>query len=448
MKTIVVKFGGTSVSSPKSVDTICSIVDNLLLEKKCPVVVVSAISSVTNLLLSLPTTSSLHKTLVEIRSLHEKLTKKIFSQSDALEILNFIDDQLKQVEYIAKKKKHTKKSLDTLASFGEIMSSYIITKALQIRKMKAKQVIATKLIITDAHFGSAEFLPEQTKLRVKKVITPLIKKNIVPVITGFIGMTEKSEITTLGRGGSDYSASVIGFYLSASEIQIWTDVDGVFTADPHIVRKAKLLNTISYKEASEMAWFGAKILHPRTIRPAISANIPVRVLNTFNPKAPGTLIEKKPKRSDSIVAISSKRKITLVNIYSTAMLLSKGFLVRIFDVFSKNNISIDLVSVSEVSVSVTLDNNEKLENVVKELSLFTTVSVKNDLGIVSIIGEGIITSTKTIDTIFSVLNKAKILVKMVSLGATDINISLVIDSDKIEKATQMLHNRLLFRKVV
>lgn len=443
---IIAKFGGTSVSSKERVLTLCKIVANQI--GKQPVVVVSALSGVTDLLLSLPVLpkTKLGKQIREIRNKHKDLIEDLWTDKKTRqEILQFIDSKLDEVAEHAGGDTYSRESLDKLVSFGEIMSSYIISRALESRGIKSSQVIATDLIITNNNFGSAEFLPVPTRKNVKKILLPLIKKNIVPVVTGFIGKTKKGQVTTLGRGGSDYSASIIGYCLGAEEIQIWTDVDGIFTADPRLLGNARPLSCVSFKEASELAAFGARILHPRTIRPAIKAGIPVTVLNTFNPENLGTLIKEKCNLSGAVKAVSFKRKIFLVNIYATEMLLQKGFLAKVFKVFAGNNISVDLVSVSEVSVSVSLDNKENLEKAVEELSQFAKVSVITDLGMVSLIGEEITSNTKTIRKIFDILDKEKILTRIISLSAANINISIVIESGKVEQAVKVLHDRLLLR---
>lgn len=440
---IVAKFGGTSVSSVSRISTICQIVESEI--KKDPIIVVSALSGVTDLLLSLHTLPKYKVWFVlrQIKGLHKDLITKIFKNKlDQKRIMQYIDLKINEIAKI-NLKNYDKKTQDKLVSYGEIMSSYIVAQALLQKGIKSQQVIATDLIVTNDNFGSADFLLAPTQRKIKKILKPLILKKIVPVVCGFIGSTKNGEVTTLGRGGSDYTASIIGFCLNVSEIQIWTDVDGIFSADPRLIKKAKALSVVSFREASELATFGAKVLHPRTIRPAVKMGIPVRVLNTFNPGGHGTLIVKRTVNTNKIKAISFKRKITLVNIYSSEMLLQKGFLARIFSIFAKNNISIDLVSVSEVSVSVTLDNKENLPQVILELSKFSKVTVFEDLGMVSLIGGGITDSTKNIKNIFNILDQKRILAKMVSLGATNINISLVLESKNIERAVKALHRALL-----
>ncbi len=443
---IVSKFGGTSVSTPQKITNLCRITEKRL--KRNPIVVVSAIAGVTDLLLEITQTpKDSKKSLEKIKKIHSDLVTGIFKGDQLKEVANYIDQKLLDLSKIARKQTYEKSEIDEILSFGEIMSSYIAYQALEQFGIAAKQVIATEIIVTNDNFNSADFLPAPTKQKVKKVLLPIISAKIVPVITGFIGSTKGGKTITLGRGGSDYTAAIIGFSLNAEEIEIWTDVDGIFTTDPKIAPKAKLIRQISYKEASELAAFGAKVLHPRTIKPAVKGGIAVRVLNTQDINCQGTLICDKPDLKNPITAISFKRRVTLVNIYSTEMLFSKGFLAKIFKVFTKHNISIDLVSVSEVTVSVTLENHASLTEALEELSTFSTVSTSSNFGMVSLIGEGVATSSKTIRKIFDILDKKKILVKMISLGASDINVSLVIQYDQIEEAVKILHNKLLIKNL-
>ncbi len=438
MKTVVIKFGGTSVSTKDRLYTICGIVKKE--KKRNPVVVVSAIRGVTDALLSIATDpSEADVKITYIRSLHETLIRDIWRDKDASKFMVYIDTMLAEIKSLLKKRKDNKAFSDKIVSYGEIMSSFIVSLVLEQKGILALQVIASDLIVTDNLFGSAEFFPEESTEKIKKILNPLIAKGIVPVITGFIGATEKGEVTTLGRGGSDYSASIIGYCLNASEIQIWTDVDGIYTADPRIVKTVHLIPTISYKEASELASFGAKVLHAKTLKPVVVARIPFRVLNTLNPSSKGTFVTEKAKVTNGVTAISHKKKITLVNIYSLEMLHKKGFLLKVYDILARNDISVDLVGSSEVSESIVLDNDENLASAVEQISKFAKVTVKKDLGMVSLIGEGISRKTQTLKEIFDVLHKENILVHMISLGAIDINVSLVVKSEEVEKAVIALH---------
>ncbi|MDO8486866.1 MAG: aspartate kinase [Candidatus Curtissbacteria bacterium] len=441
---IVTKFGGTSLSTVSRVKTLREIIKGKLARK--PIVVVSAVGGITDLLIA-AFARNRNSTLREIRRVHKDLASDLFKGDELVDVCLYIDSKLAEIEKLLGRAGREKSDLDRVLATGEVISSYIVARFLKRSGIRAEQVVANDLIVTDNNFGAAEFLPGPTVTKVRKILKPLISGGVVPVVTGYIGSTKSGEITTLGRGGSDYSAAIIGFCLRASEIQIWTDVDGIFTADPKIVKRARVIAQVSFKEASELAAFGAKVLHPRSIRPAVKAGIPVRVLNTLNPKSAGTLILDKPDLKNPITAVSYKRKITLVNIYSTAMLFSKGFLARIFAVFANSNISIDLVSVSEVSVSVTLEDGEDLNKVTSKLSEFAQVTVNRNLGMVSLIGEGIVTSSLSIKKIFEILDRQRILVKMVSLGATDINVSLVVQYDQVEQAVRVLHNKLLVKKM-
>lgn len=438
------KFGGTSVVTKKGIDTIIKVVkDNL---DKDPIVVVSALSGITDLLLNfsdLPK-AQYQKNINKIRLIHKELVKKVINdRKTQLLVFKYIEDQLSELSNLLREKLQTKAYLDKLVSFGEILSSKIISEALIDMGIFAKQVLASDLIVTDDNFTAAEFLPIPTQKKVKKVLIPLIANRIVPVVTGFIAATKKGETTTLGRGGSDYTASILGFALNANEVQIWTDVDGMFTTDPGVVQQARLISQISYREASELAYFGARVLHPQTIRPAIQKNISVRVLNTFNPDSSGTLITQKSTGTQGLKAIAFKRKTTLINIYSTEMLFSKGYLAKVFEIFARYNISIELVSVSEVSISVTLDENTRISEAVKELGKFAQVSIDNTVGLISLVGENLIDHSHVLTDISSLFHSNKMHIKMISFGASNINISLVTDTLNIEKAVKLLHDKLL-----
>lgn len=419
--------------------TLCSIVASEL--KRKPVIVVSALSGVTDLLLS-------GKGISKIRKIHKEFIYSMWEKAERRrEIIKYIESRIDEyIEFMAHNEVSSKQALDKMASFGEIMSSYLISQALLDKGINAACVIASDLIVTDDNFGSAEFLPGPTKKQISKILSPLIKAGMVPVVTGFIGADKKGRVTTLGRGGSDYTASIIGFCLNAQEIQIWTDVDGIFTADPKFIDNARCLPNVSFREASELAAFGARVLHPGTIRPAVKSGIPVKVLNTFNPDCCGTVIAEKSTKQGGIKSVSFKRQITLVNLYAAEMLLQKGYLAKIFRVFANHNMSVDLVSVSEVSVSVSLDGKENLDAAVKDLNEFAQVSVDEGQGMVSMIGEGITSNSATIRRIFEILDKEKILARMISLSAANINISIVVDSKKVQKASQVLHDAFLMKR--
>lgn len=442
---IISKFGGTSVSTAERINTICTIARRRLLRK--PVIVVSALSKVTDLLLTMAREPRRRTSCIkDIRARHLALVQSIWrDEAEVSRIMRVIDTRLREAQLAANGRMNAA-AIDKLSSFGEIMSSYIVSEALKKNGIPSQQVIATEIIVTNDEFGKAEFTPAATRVKVRARLLPLVKKGVVPVVTGFIGATRAGRTTTLGRGGSDYSAAILGYSLDADEIEIWTDVDGILTADPRMVKSATLIPKISYREASELANFGAKVLHPRTIRPAMKANIPVRVLNTLNPRSKGTLILEDFVSRRPATAISSKKAVILINMYSTEMLFSKGFLARTFEVFSRHNISVDLVSVSEVSISVTLDNGDDLGPVLREIKKFAAIEVSEDFGMVSLIGSNIATSSKNIRRIFDMLDAEGILVRMVSLGSVSINVSLVLWRRDVERAVRVLHDTLVMGK--
>lgn len=441
---IIAKFGGKSVASAVNIRTICATARREFKNK--PIIVVSAVSQVTNMLIKLSNAKEAEFNAIfeKIKKTHFDLIKSYFGQIP-VDLENYINERLDNVIKLAKNPKKSKADMDRLVINGEMISSYTIAKALNEAGIKSQQVLATDLIVTNDDFGSAEFLEKETVTKVKKGLLPLIDNGIVPVVTGFMGATLNGEPTTLGRGGSDYSATILGFALEANEIQIWTDVDGVFSADPKLIENAKLLKKISFIEASELSYFGAKVLHPRTMRPARRKDIPMRILNTMNPDEDGTIIDASSSLRRTVKAVTYKKETKLINIYSTDMLFSKGFLAQIFSIFAEHNISVDLVGVSEVSVSVTLDNHDNLKLALKELSRIGQVTNVLDFGIVSLIGEEIVKIPHLLKDVFAILEQEKIEIKMISLSATDVNISLVIPSIYIEKAVKLLHEKLIIK---
>lgn len=440
---IIMKFGGTSVSTSERLQTICDIVQKE--KEKNPVIVVSAIRGVTDALLACLTASEKEREeyIKTIRHMHVTLFPKEWDDDMRSEVSAYIDTELAKLSVMLLIEERTPALSDHVVSFGEKLSSYLIAHILKSQNLPAQQIVATECIVTDNEFGAAEFKTTETKKATEKTLMPLIKKGIVPVVTGFIGRNLSGEITTLGRGGSDYSAAILGYALGAKEIQIWTDVDGIYTSDPRFIKDAHVLKNVSYREASELAAFGAKVLHPRTIRPAVKHGIAVRVCNTLHPDAPGTLIDAKGVSAKHVAAIAFKKQITVVDIYSTDMLFSKGFLAKVFTIFANHSISINIVSVSEVSISVSFDNDEHLADAIAELESFSEVTKTKAYGMVSIIGEEVVLVKDIMKEIFSLLAKMEIPIKMISLGATDINASIVVPTERVLEVAQTLHTELI-----
>jgi aspartate kinase len=258
------------------------------------------------------------------------------------------------------------------------------------------------------------------------------------IITGgFVGSDSTGRTTTLGRGGSDYSAAIFASLLHAERLEIWTDVDGILTADPRMIPEARLVQDVTYAEASELAYFGTKVLHPKTIFPSVEQNIPVCVMNTFHPDNSGTRILAKLNKGQGIKAITFRKNITLINIHSNRMLGAFGFLANVFEVFKKHTTPVDLVSTSEVSISVTIDSNEYLDRIIEDLSRIATTSVYSDKAIISAIGEGIRGDSGIAARFFAALDGIEI--SLVTMGASEINLSIVVNGDSLERAIRNLH---------
>lgn len=438
---IVMKFGGTSVGSADSVRSVVKIIREAALSGDSPFVVVSAVSGVTDALLSagkkaLGRVGSVNGLVAGIERLHRPVMEGLGVQSSV------ISDDLAELEHvlfgIAIIGELTPRTMDYIASFGERMSSKIVALHARESGLKAQAFNAYDLgMVTNASFGSAEILPGAYSAIVASA--GKIPRDVIPIVTGYIGKTENGELTTLGRGGSDYTAAIYGAALGAREIQVWTDVDGVMTADPRVVPDAGTVDVVSFEEASELAYFGAKVLHPKTILPAMEKNIPVRVLNTFNPSGNGTLILKAAGGKGDITAITCKKNIFVINISSARMLLAYGFLSRVFRLFAEHQVPVDIISTSEVNVSVTVEKQFDISGLVEKLKEFADVTVLSDRASISIVGEGIRSRHGIGARIFSVFGRNGINVEMTSQSYNDVNESLVIESKSLDRAVQALH---------
>lgn len=434
---IVMKFGGSSVSDADRIRGVCEIVKRYAKEQ--PVVVCSAIRGITDDLIKLA-----HEAVSGTTALLERIQERHVQVIDALGLdRSLIKDNLAELGVLIKGislvKELTPRTLDYVASFGERLSCRIIAAHFTKAGLPAEEHDAFDIgMTTDERFGSANPLPEaEADLR-----RHLVKTTQVPVVTGYIGKTKSGDITTLGRNGSDYTATILGAAVTAKEVQIWTDVDGIMTADPNIVKGAKTIDILSFAEASELAYYGGKLAHPFTILPAIRKNIPVRVLNTFRPDHPGTMIlaqgggEKKGVKS-----IAYKKHQIIINLESSQMLMGFGFLSRIFDTFAKHEIVINMVSTSEVSVSVTTDSPKNLDKAIGDLSKEFDVTVEKDKTILCVVGDGIKYTSGIAGDIFSALRDAGVNILMISQGASKINLAFVINHEDVPNAIRALHQK-------
>ena len=446
---LVMKFGGTSVGSADRMEQIVTLVSDSKRVKTSPVVVLSAMSGVTNMLIDgadLALKRDLPAALAKvdaIRQKHVDAIQTLFSKDKAAvdELVTDLDTRLEELKVLYKGVSYlgelSKRSLDALSGLGELLSSKVVAKLAQARGHKAVWVDARKFVLTDDVFGRATPLWDTVNKITREQLKPLLDSGTTIFTQGFIGSTLDGVSTTLGRGGSDYSASIIGAALGAEEIQIWTDVDGMLSADPRVVPEAVLLKEVSFHEASELAYFGAKVLHPLTIKPAVEKNIPVRILNTFKPDNTGTLITATADSSDTIRAVAAKKHITAIFLSSPRMLMTHGFLAQVFAVFDKHKKPIDLISTSEVSVALTIDSKDGYEDLVSELKGYGEVQIMDEVAIVSVVGRQFRIQSGIAGRIFKALSDINIMV--ISGGASDINLNFVVAMSDADKAVRQLH---------
>ncbi|HEX9005705.1 MAG TPA: lysine-sensitive aspartokinase 3 [Bacteroidota bacterium] len=446
---LVMKFGGTSVEDAAAMRNVATIVCERL--ERRPVVVASACARVTNTLLALARTALTDApaslAMVEqLRGRHRGIAADLFQdavletvtvQVDAM--MDVLRDLVKSIAILGEL---TDRSLDTFASFGEKLSTLILTGLFKQEGMDAILVNAQEVVITSDDYTRAVPITEEILPRARKLIGERVNAGHLVVTQGFLGATRQGIATTIGRGGSDYSAAILGAALEAEEIQIWTDVDGMMTSDPSKIPTARLIPEMTFREAAELAYFGAKVLHPSTILPAVQKNIPVRILNSRRPHVPGTVIVAQPTApsQDPVIAIANKRGVTLVTITSTRMLMMHGFLARVFEIFARFERSVDVIATSEVSISLTLDSENHLEEILKELGRVADVEVEHDKAIFCVVGENLRRSRGTLTAIFGALEKHDIPVGMISLGASEINVTFVVNGSDAEKTAQVLHH--------
>jgi aspartate kinase len=336
------------------------------------------------------------------------------------------------------------RSIDAVSSYGEQLSSMIVTEAFRSAGLEAEHADSRNLIVTDDRHTAACPLYEETYARIGEAIPALAPSGVV-VMGGFIAANRQGVTTTLGRGGSDFTASIVGAGIGAEEIEIWTDVDGMLTADPRLVPDTHRVRVISFAEAAELAFFGAKVLHPSTLVPAIERNIPVAILNSHRPENEGTrIVADRVVCSNVVKSIAAKRKVTVVSISSTRMIGAHGFLRRIFEVFDAHQTSVDMVSTSEVSVSATIDNTAALGPIRSELEKFAKVTVEEDQAIVCVVGDNIRHTPGVSGRVFRALGDIN--VRMISQGASLLNLGFVVADADADRAMRALHQEF-FREL-
>ncbi|HTV08737.1 MAG TPA: lysine-sensitive aspartokinase 3 [Candidatus Aquilonibacter sp.] len=448
---VVMKFGGTSVEDAAAMLRTASIVEGRVRKGLKPVVVVSAMAKVTDQLLACAAAAlagrgdrdAAIEITARLRERHMQVAKDLVN-GDRLDTLRLdinrafdgLDELVRGVAVVGEL---TARTSDLIVSFGERLSSVMVTAAFEERGLNSAHVDAREVILTDDHYGKAA--PDQAAIEqaLREKVLPLVAEGHVPVMGGFVGSCN-GVTTTLGRGGSDYTAALVGGGLHAGAIEIWTDVDGIMTTDPRICPDALRVRTISFEEAAELAYFGAKVLHPATILPAVQKNIPVLVLNSRNATNEGTRITATPPPCASpFKSIAAKKKLTIIDIVASRMLLAHGFLKMVFDIFDKHKCAIDMVSTSEVSISVTVDSRESLPAICEELGRIADVKYESDKALICLVGEDIRGQSGIAAQVFAAI--AHVNIRMISQGASEINMSFMINEEDVEEAVRSLHKK-------
>ncbi|KAM0006344.1 putative aspartate kinase [Helianthus debilis subsp. tardiflorus] len=452
----VMKFGGSSVASAERMKEVADLI--LSFPEESPVIVLSAMGKTTNKLLVAGEKAASCLSIVSeieelsfVKELHYRTVDELGLER------TLVTDHLEELERllngISVLKEFTPRARDYLVSFGECMSTRIFAAYLNKIGVKARQYDAFEIgFITTDDFTNADILEATYPAVAKTLNGDWIKDPAIPIVTGFLGKGWRTcAVTTLGRGGSDLTATTIGKALGLREIQVWKDVDGVLTCDPNIYSRAEPVPYLTFDEAAELAYFGAQVLHPQSMRPAREGDIPVRVKNSYNPNAPGTLITKSRDMSKAVLtSIVLKRNVTMLDIVSTRMLGQFGFLAKVFSIFEDLGISVDVVATSEVSISLTLDPSKlwsreliqqasELDHVVEELEKIAKVNLLQHRSIISLIGN-VQRSSLVLEKAFHVLRENGVNVQMISQGASKVNISLIVNDDEAERCVRALHS--------
>jgi len=433
MELNVLKFGGTSVKDAETISKVYEIVSK---NNGKQAIVVSAHAGVTNMLVDICNSSK-----DAISPILSELFKKHSSIANELGVLDklkdFIRNELSEIDVITNYLPLSPQLKDVVMSKGEILSSTIISTYFTSKGLKSSHIDAREVMKTNSRFTNAELEFETSCNIILDRFNSEFNLNDITVMGGFIASDEEGRPTTLGRGGSDYSAAVIASALGANELQIWTDVNGILTSDPRVIDGVKKVRKLSYSEASELSFFGAKVLHPSTIHPAVKKGIPVRVKNTFNPSDEGTLVLSEKSNIKMIKAIAFRKNVVTITLCSNRMLGAYGFMSKVFQIFENLKIPVDIVTTSEVSISVTVDKNEYNPLIEKELSQLGDVVITDDNAIIAAIGEGIKQTAGIANRLFGSLKGINI--SMVSVGASEVNLSIVVKEIDLQRAISLLH---------
>jgi aspartate kinase len=444
---VVQKFGGTSVADPDAIRRLIEIVRTARTRDGAgPAVVVSAMSGVTDALLRVAADAAAARAddalagVARIRDRHIAAARELAPGQPALEqqIHEHCDALVAVVRTLAEVREVSPSMSDVVAASGELLSSRLVTAALVHAGLPGVWVDARRAIVTTDDHMSARPLAEETNAALRANVGAPIAAGQVPVLGGFVGATRTGQTTTLGRGGSDYSGALVGAGIGAREIQIWTDVDGMLTADPRVISNPKLVPHLSFAEAAELAYFGAKVLHPATILPAVEHDIPVRILNSRRPDGTGSVITARgAAEGRAVTAFACKNDVTVIDITSSRMLMAYGFLRQVFEVFEKFKTAVDVVTTSEVSVSVTIDDRRNLEAIVKALSAFSEVAVESEMALLCAVGDRLRIEPETAARVVGVLEEVPL--RMISQAAARRNITVIMRQGDLPHAMQRVH---------
>lgn len=436
---IVMKFGGSSLADGDRIRHVAAIVENSLPQQ--PVVVLSAMGDTTDHLLSAAKGALDGSVSIEqVVALHTLAIRELSLPSTINDAIAPLLEELRSLLVgISLIRELTDRTKDYLVSFGERLSIRLVASYLGSIGIAAQAMDSWDAgFVSDSNFTSAE-VGKECWNTIASTIDGLVQKGAVPVVSGFIAKDQKGNITTLGRGGSDLTATIIGAACRADEVQVWKDVDGIMTADPRLVKTARPVDCLTYDEAAELAYFGAQVLHPRSMQPCISTGTVVRVKNSYNPGASGTrIVARLDTPAGPVRAITSKKNVTLVDIVSTRMLGQHGFLGEVFGAFAKHRVSVDMVATSEVSISLTLDAAHDLGALKRDLERIAGVDIRKGKAIVTIVGE-VSRSSEILEKAFGVCNALGVHVQMVSQGASKVNISFIVDDGQAGDVVQSLH---------
>lgn len=461
MKKVVMKFGGTSLGNARRIKRVAEIVKENMAEKT--VVVVSAVGGVTDSLVrtSEKVVEGISETEIkefvgDVREKHLAAIKEAvdgrYQSLPVLEVEKLCSELEKVLIGVSYVGELTPRSMDHIMSFGERLSAPIVSGALNSLGIKSRWFDGYSAgIVTDSNFGKATPIWHLTEKKVKDTLGPVLGDS-VPVVTGFIAGNEEGRITTLGRGGSDYTASILGSVLGADEIWIWTDVDGMMTTDPKLVKEAKTIKVISFIEAMELAYFGAKVLHPKTIEPAMERSIPVRVRNTFNVANEGTLIVREQKKIDDVVkAISVMNDVALLTIAGVGMIGVPGVAARVFNALAQEDVNILMISQgsSEANISIVIDQRDMekamstIRNVFLGRNIVRDVNRKSDVAVIAVVGAGMRGTKGVAARVFTAVAKAGVNVLMIAQGSSEVNISFVVHEKDAKMAAKALHQEFI-----